>query len=145
MVWIIHPLYGGWEAGSHMICLGIPYPVMPAWEAPLLLPICRPMTFCPWRSCSSENPLRFCWAFLGRGSEMEQCHSDCLQPCPRCAVGLYWGSPNRRAGLLLNYIPAINDDPTLGYGLALNRDPLTPVQDSTLGHGLTLGYDPTWS
>ena len=79
-----HPLQAVGTA-SHMICLGIPYPVMPAWEAPLLLPIWRPITFCPWRSCSSENPLRFCWAFLGRGKQMEQFHSV-SKPSPRYTV-----------------------------------------------------------
>lgn len=82
VVWNICPLYGGGEQdmASYMICLGIPYPVMPAWEAPLLLPICRPMTFCPWRSCSSENPLRFCWAFLVGTSEIKWRHMTVSNP-----------------------------------------------------------------
>lgn len=75
---------------------------MPAWEAPLLLPICRPMTFCPWRSCSSENPRRFCWAFLkedrGQGEkgnreeegEEESCCQGSLQtPCQDSVGGHY--------------------------------------------------------
>ena len=37
---------------------------MPAWEAPLLLPICRPMTCFPSCSWLSVNSLLCSWAFL---------------------------------------------------------------------------------
>jgi len=40
------------------MCLDLPM-FMPAWEAPLLEPICRPTTDCPARSCSSVNERRF--------------------------------------------------------------------------------------
>lgn len=86
VVWNIRPLYWGQDAASHMICLGIPYPVMPAWEAPLLLPICRPITFCPWRSCSSENPLRFCWAFLAEGVRWNNVILTVFKPFVRYVV-----------------------------------------------------------
>lgn len=37
---------------------------MPVWLAPLLEPICRPITPFPAFNWSSVNSLRFSWAFL---------------------------------------------------------------------------------
>lgn len=47
-----------------MICRGVPYPAMPDWDAPRLLPICIPIRLRPWRSCSSENSRLWPLVFL---------------------------------------------------------------------------------
>lgn len=54
---------------------------------------------------------------------------------------LFWGSPNRKAGLIQNYSPAMNYGPTLSYDPILGYGP-TLGSDPTLGYGPTLGYDP---
>lgn len=55
---------GGVLGAVQRICRGIPYPVMPACEAPRLVPICSPMTLCPSFSLSSEKTRRFSCDFL---------------------------------------------------------------------------------